>query len=231
MPNPKRRVNWFATVVTVAAILTVIAIGAIIVTQGNGMPTASETRTPDSRPIIDDVAVDAKTGTVSFGTGRNTVDTYLDFLCPYCHQFEATEGETLQQLIADRRITLRIHPVSILDARSLGTRYSSRAAGAFFAVAEADPAHAYVYFAQLFNNTPPENTGGLTDAQLVQLAKASGVKMTSGLERAITSRRYQAFARSLALPAGAAGTPTVIVNGTPIRVTFDPKTDVIDRLE
>lgn len=229
MASGKVRINWLAIVVSVAAVVAVVAIGAIIVTQKPGVPTASPT--PTTRPIVDDVQVEANAGAVSFGVGPNVVDTYVDFICPYCHQFEATEGETLQKLIAERTITLRIHPVSILDNRSAGTLYSSRAAGAFFAVAEADPAHAYAYFALLFNNQPPENSTGLTDAQLVQVAQIAGANLTADLQNAILTRKYQGYARTVALPAGAQGTPTVLVNGVAVPLTFDPQKDIIARLK
>lgn len=230
MAATKRKSNWFAVIVTLAAVAAVGAIGAIIVIQGvPSAPTA--TATPTSRPILDDVKVDAEAGVVSFGVGPNTVDTYVDFLCPYCHQFEATEGETLQQLVAERRVTLRIHPVAILDDRSRGTLYSSRAASAFFAVADADPAHAYKYFALLYNNQPPENSPGLTDDQLIQVAQMAGVTMTPDLQNAILSQRYQRYARTFGLPPGARGTPAVVVNGSLINVTFDPQQDIISRLK
>jgi len=225
----RRRVNWFAVIVTVAVVIAIVAVGAIIVTQ-SGPSSSAASASPTSRPLVDDVAVDADAGAVTFGTGTRTVATYVDFLCPYCRQLEQADGETLQKLVADGTITLSIHPVTILDPRSAGTSYSSRAAGAFFAVAEADPAHAYAFFAALFNDQPPENTAGFTDAQLVQVAKKAGVDVTPELERAILTREYQGYAQSHGLPSGARGTPTVTVDGKTVEVAFDPERDILTHL-
>ncbi|MFT2633376.1 DsbA family protein, partial [Escherichia coli] len=49
------------------------------------------------------------------------MDTYIDFMCPICNSFEQSYGPTLQQLVDDGKITLNIHPISILDAQSQGT--------------------------------------------------------------------------------------------------------------
>jgi len=66
---------------------------------------------------------------IATGTGPVTVDAYIDFLCPYCRAFEQASGPGLDQLIADRAITLVYHPMAFLDDAST-TRYSSRAAAA-----------------------------------------------------------------------------------------------------
>src|ERR1700720_1623875 len=61
------------------------------------------------------------------GAGPVTVDTYIDFLCPFCRQFELSSGEALATMVADGLISLAYHPMNFLDAAST-TRYSSRAA-------------------------------------------------------------------------------------------------------
>jgi hypothetical protein len=60
--------------------------------------------------------INTDTGAIS-SAGLDVVDTYVDFMCPICNQFEKTEGETIKQLVSDNKITLNIHPVSILDRR------------------------------------------------------------------------------------------------------------------
>ena len=66
------------------------------------------------------------------------MDTYVDFMCPVCNQFEQAYGEAIQGLVDDGTITLNIHPISILDRASQGTEYSTRAANAMYCVAAAD---------------------------------------------------------------------------------------------
>ena len=79
-----------------------------------------------------------ETGAIAVGDGENTLDTYIDFMCPVCNQFEQAYGETIQSLVDDGTITLNIHPISILDRESQGTEYSTRAANAMYCVAAAD---------------------------------------------------------------------------------------------
>jgi protein-disulfide isomerase len=83
--------------------------------------------------------IDQETGAVVVGDGEQSMDTYIDFMCPICGQFEEAYGDAILELVDDGTITLNIHPISILDRYSQGTEYSTRAANAMYCVAEADP--------------------------------------------------------------------------------------------
>ena len=215
--------NWFAIWISVAAVVVIVGVGALVVWMNS---VASQ---PAVAPAASNV--DTETGAVTFGDGPNTVDTYIDFMCPYCGQFEAAEGAKIQDLVESGDITLNVHPVSILDRLSQGTEYSSRAAGAFYSVAAADPDNAYAYMTALFVNQPSENTAGLSDEELVSLARDAGVDVTAELEDSILSGEYKAFAKEQKLPEGATGTPTLIVNGETVQVTFNPQADIVSRLK
>ncbi|MFT4306697.1 MAG: thioredoxin domain-containing protein [Microbacterium sp.] len=217
---PVKKTNWFAIWVSVASAVVVIAIVAAVVLIN----------AKSSEPVVAPTASNIDGGTVVFGSGSNTVDTYIDFLCPYCQQFEEAEGDTIQQLIDDGEITLNVHPVTILDNYSSGTYYSSRAAGAFYSVATYDPANAYAFLTALYENQPEENSTGLTNEELVQIAQDAGVDVTDELENSILDNEFQSFAQEQSLPSGATGTPTVLVNGTQISITYDAETDIVDLL-
>src|SRR5665648_586330 len=62
--------------------------------------------------------------------GAVVVSVYVDYMCPYCGQFEQVNGPILDQLRGEGTIVVEYHPVSILDEASLGTAYSTRAAAA-----------------------------------------------------------------------------------------------------
>ena len=104
---------------------------------------------------------------VVLGTGPVTVDAYIDFLCPFCRQFELSSGSTLAGLVASGQISLAYHPMNFLDPAS-NTHYSTRAAASSGCASDggrfAEYAHA------LFVSQPPEGSAGLTDAQLAGLA-------------------------------------------------------------
>jgi hypothetical protein len=43
---------------------------------------------------------------IAIGETGVRVDAYIDFLCPFCRQFEAASGDSLKQMVAEQLITL-----------------------------------------------------------------------------------------------------------------------------
>ena len=167
----------------------------------------------DGTATIPASAVDEGTA-FAVGSGPVTVDIYEDFMCPACGNFESATGPALKQLAADGKITLRFHPVAILDRFSNGTRYSTRAAAAAAAAAEAGK---FTEFHDvLFANRPEENTDGLTGARILELA--SGLGLTSDtFITAVNEGTYEAWAAKATetfSARGYTGTPTIVVDGT-----------------
>ncbi|WP_084128890.1 thioredoxin domain-containing protein [Demequina sp. NBRC 110055] len=103
------------------------------------------------------------------------LDVYLDFMCPICGQFEETNGEDIDAMIADGSVALYVHPISILDRYSNGTNYSTRAANAAATVADAAPEHFMEFQTAMFENQPAENTEGLSDSEIADIAVGVGV--------------------------------------------------------
>ncbi|WP_286287982.1 DsbA family protein [Microbacterium sp. ASV49] len=171
-------------------------------------------------------------GAITFGDStQNSVTTYVDFLCPYCNQFEQSVGPTIKQKIDEGKTSLEVFPMGVLDTRSNPAGYSSRAASAMYSIAIHDYAHAYDFLQAMYANQPEEGSAGLSDQQIIDVAKNAGVNMTSDLEKEIKTHTYQKFAQSTQLPQGTTGTPTVLVNDKLIAVTMDPQTDIIGRLK
>lgn len=220
--TPARKTNWFAIWTSVAVVAVVAVVIGAVVWMNNSASAPGEA--PQASNI------NTETGAIIFGDGPDTVATYVDFMCPYCNQFEQTEGETIKQLVDDGSVTLELHPVAILDRLSQGTEFSSRSAAAMYAVAAADPDNAYAFMQAMYANQPAESSPGLTDEQIIQIARDAGVDVTAGLEEDITSGTYVKFAKAQQLPEGATGTPTLAVNGALVPVTMNPQTDIIANL-
>jgi len=216
------KTNTFAVWVSVVAVVVIVAIGGLVWWM-NASATA-----PGEAPQASNI--NAETGAIAFGDGPDTVETYVDFMCPYCGQFEAAEGADIQGLVDDGSITLNVHPVAILDRASQGTEFSSRSASAMYAVAAADPDNALAFLTAMFENQPQEGSTGLTDEEIVDIAKNAGVNVTSQLEDDILSNRYKKFASEQTLPEGATGTPTLVVNGEIVPVTYDFQADIASRI-
>lgn len=123
------------------------------------------------------------------------VTVYVDYMCPACGAFENTYGTMLENYIGSGDITLRIYPLNFLDGSSLGTKYSTRAANLFACTVEQQPDTAFKLHTHLFDPDvqPKEATTGLTDAQLLDAAKAAGVKVDNELKQCVTSTRFSDF--------------------------------------
>jgi protein-disulfide isomerase len=150
------------------------------------------------------------------GHGLVRVDAFIDFLCPFCRQFELSAGPTLSRLVADGQVSLVYHPMNFLDEAST-TSYSTRAAAASGCAADrgrfAEYAHA------LFVSQPAEGGPGLSDADLAGLGHAAELG-DAAFTACVSDALYLDWppyvtARAIAL--GVEATPTVLVAGAVVR--------------
>ena len=109
---------------------------------------------------------------VVIGAGPVRVDAFIDFLCPFCRQFELSSGPALAALVADQLASLVYHPMNFLDQAST-TNYSTRAAAA--SGCAADQGRFLEYAHALFVNQPPEGGPGLSDAELAVIGRSVGL--------------------------------------------------------
>lgn len=202
------KTNWFAIWVSVAVVAVVAIVITAVVWMNN---SATDPGTPPSGS-----GIDQSTGAIIVGDGEQTLDTYIDFMCPICNQFEQTYGDEILDLVDDGTITLNIHPIAILDRYSQGTEFSTRAANAMYCVAEADPDAAVPFMQAMFENQPEENSTGLTDEQILDIASGVGV---TGIDSCVSGGEYTDFVAAMtdetpvAPGASGIGTPTLAVNG------------------
>jgi len=221
----QRKVNWFAIWISIGVVVALVVVAALVIWMN------SSTTTPGEAPQA--ANIDAETGAIAVGDGPNQLDTYIDFMCPICNQFEQIYGETIQGLVDDGSVTLNIHPISILDRASQGTEYSTRAANAMYCVAVEDAEASVPFMQAMYENQPAEGTSGLTDDEI--LAIASGVGVT-GIDACVNDGRYAKYVADMTektpVKPGAAGigTPTVLLNGEFVDLTGDPQADLVDAL-
>lgn len=224
MTTAVRKTNRFAIVVSIAVVAVLLIAGAVVVWM-NSLSGA-----PAPRPA--GAGVDQETGAVTAGTGADTVDLYFDFFCSHCQDFEDLYGPAIAELAADDTITLALHPVALngLNAAS-GTDFSKRSANALYCVAEAEPAASIPFHQALFATHP--SGSGATDDELIRLAAEAGA---TGVDECIADRRWDALVaeQTQSIPTnpdtGGVGTPTLLVNGTHVTLTGDPRADILDNL-
>jgi protein-disulfide isomerase len=197
----RRKVTLWTTIGVVAVLIIAGLTGwAVIAGQDHGKAT-----TPSA-------AVDSGTA-FKVGTGTVTIDVYEDFMCPICHRFENQSGATIKQLVAAGKVTVRYHPVAILDRESNGTEYSTRAAAA--AAAAAEGGKFLEYHDVLYQNQPSEGSDGLSNAKLIDLGKSVGLT-SQAFADAVNNKTYTAWAGKVTdtfSARGYTGTPTVVVAG------------------
>jgi protein-disulfide isomerase len=150
------------------------------------------------------------------GGGPVRVDAFIDFLCPFCRQFELSAGPALAELLNDRRISLVYHPMNFLDAAST-TNYSSRAAAA--SGCAADQGRFLDYAHALFLGQPPEGGAGLSNAELAGISRDLGLPeatFASCLAEA-PYLEWPPYVTARATARGVQATPTVLVAGTAVQ--------------
>jgi len=205
----QRKVNWFAIWISVGVVVVLVVIGGLVVWMNNASSAPG--------PAPQAGHIDQTTGAIVVGDGEGALDTYIDFMCPICNQFEQTYGSTIESLVDDGSITLNIHPISILNRLSQGTEYSTRAASAMYCVAETDPDAVIPFMQAMYAQQPEENSSGLTDDQIVGIAESAGAANASDC---ITSTTYGDFVDTMTkktpIQPGqqTISTPTLAINGT-----------------
>ncbi|MGO4692047.1 DsbA family protein [Glaciibacter sp. 2TAF33] len=182
---------------------------------------------PEAKPVA---STPDSTGTVA------DIRVYVDYLCPYCGDFETTNSDQIAKWVESGAATVEIHPISILTSKSAGTQYSLRAANAAACVANYAPNDFYAFSAAMFQNQPKEGTAGRSDAEIKAVVKSSGVSSAlSEINSCIDDTKYKSWVlaatdRALTGPLpnssipAVTGTPTVLVNGKQyVGALDDPK--------
>lgn len=192
---------------------------------GAGMkPVTTPALQPKATPVA---SKPDETGTVA------SIRVYLDYLCPFCGQFEKTNSDQIKKWVDSGAATIEIHPISLLTSKSAGTQYSLRAANAAACVANYAPEDFYAFNQELFKNQPEEGSAGLDDKQIKKLVTSAGVTTdASKINSCIDGMDFKSWVldatdRALTGPLpntnvpSVTGTPTVLVNGKQYQGALD----------
>ncbi len=199
----------------VAAVIALVVVAVVIIRTASAEKAATTAASTPTNLVDGAMAVGKADAKV-------TIEAYEDFQCPACKSFEDANSEQLSTWIADGTVRVLFRPVAILD-RFSSTEYSTRSLNAAAAVVSADPTAFEAFHKLLFANQPPENTAGLTDAQLIDYAVEAGVDRAA-VESAITEQTYKPWTLKVTdefSQKGFSGTPTVVVAGKKLE-GFDP---------
>ncbi|MET0853309.1 MAG: thioredoxin domain-containing protein [Microterricola sp.] len=152
------------------------------------------------------------------------IRVWVDYLCPFCGDFERTNSEQIQGWLESGAATLEVHPLATQTSKSAGTKYSLRAANAAACVANYSPDDFFVFNSAMFIDQPQENTAALNNDEIKQRIKDAGVSNLSKINTCIDDEQFKGWVldatdRALVGPLPntelekVSGTPTVLVNG------------------
>jgi protein-disulfide isomerase len=207
--------NRAVAIVAAVIAVIVIAVGAGVIIQiakhNQDVKTAAATAPPKN--LANDGFVDGRSG------AKVTIEVWEDFQCPACRNFESLNAAQLSNWITAGKVKLEYHPVAILD-RFSSTEYSTRALNAAAAVIDTKPSAFVKFHSLLFANQPDENSAGLTDSRLIELAIQAGADRTA-IESAITGRKFKGWIMKVndefQTVKHFEGTPTLVINGKVIK--------------
>jgi protein-disulfide isomerase len=191
---------------------------------GKMVPTTTGAVQASSTPTPHDQASD----------GLAHIVTYVDFACPSCQAFEATNADQIQQMVADGKATLEIHPIAILD-HNFTTNYSTRANNVAACVANFAPDSFYAVMEAMYVGQGQEKTAGLSNSQMISLVHGAGLK-NGDVDKCINGLTFKSWVASATTRAtsgplpntsvpSVSGTPTVLVNGQSMPITNDALTN------
>lgn len=147
-------------------------------------------------------------------SGEPVLEIHLDFMCPYCGQFEEINGEDLQTIVENEEATVHLVPRRFLDTASTTGDYSTRAANALVCVYEDDPANTLEFQQLMFANQPAEGSAGLTHEEIWSYAEQAGA--SAEVKSCMSEGTYNQWVRQVSDPYGeenGGGTPYIEING------------------
>ncbi|MFT4211698.1 MAG: thioredoxin domain-containing protein [Microbacterium sp.] len=153
-------------------------------------------------------------------TSASTVDirVYVDFLASGSQEFELANAEQIATWFTAGSATVTYYPVSMLTAKSNGTKYSLRAAASAACVATYSPDTAFAFTHSLLAQQPAVDSSGLSDSELADVADAAGVESADRVRSCIEDEDYVSWAKNVtdAALAGIPGTDGLKLTGTPL---------------
>ena len=200
-----------------------------VVTTVSGVASATDSGTVDDESAAQTLeAVPAETPTptpTASPTEAPVVDirVYVDYLSTGSHDFQVANVQQLSEWVSNEAATLTYYPVAMLTAKSNGTKYSLRAAGAAACVATHSPETFFAFNNALLTDQPEVDADGYTDTELADIAQARGVQSPKVVRSCIEKQEFASWAKGATeralqgLPetndATLTKTPMVFVNG------------------
>ncbi|WP_369633871.1 DsbA family protein [Nocardia sp. JMUB6875] len=170
--------------------------------------------TPEGAIRIDNTAAPAPEG-----KQKVNVRVVADVQCPACAMFENANADALKKAVQSGQAVVDYNIITFLDRASGGNQFSTRGAAAAYVMYEADPSKFQGWLAEMYAKQPKEGGAGMTDDQLIQIAKDAGYT-DPAVAQAIKDGKYTGWVKTQTdkvFATGVKSTPTVYVNGTQVQ--------------
>jgi hypothetical protein len=135
------------------------------------------------------------------------MDLWVDYSCPHCQEFEATNNDTLTSLVATGKLAVTYHNIQIV------TDYGTEAGSASACMAVHDPEAWPAFNAALYANHSAQTDSWTASSFRAFAASNGGGDATQQCIEAGTYRRWISANTEASTKAGVTGTPTMFING------------------
>jgi hypothetical protein len=209
-----------------------VVTNAIGIADSAGAVAATPTPTPTAEEQGDETAATPS----AEPTEKPVIDirVYVDYLSTGARDFQLSNAQQLSKWVNEGAATLSYYPVAMLTAKSNGTKYSLRAASAAACVATHSGESFFAFNHALLQQQPEIDSDGHSDAELADIAQASGAKSPKVVRKCIEEESFASWAKAATeralqgLPdtdgVSLTGAPMVLVNGLPyVGALDDPK--------
>ncbi|HEY0237455.1 MAG TPA: thioredoxin domain-containing protein [Friedmanniella sp.] len=198
-------------VVVIAIVATAVVLGTRGKTpSAGGTPSGTGTTTVDGTSVPFSIGGTADTADgvrVGAADAKVKMDLWVDYSCPHCQEFEATNNDTLTSLVASGKLAVTYHNIQIV------TDYGTEAGGASACLAVHDPNAWPAFNAALYVNHTAA-TDGWTSSDFTRFAAANGGG--DATQKCITDGTYRSWITAntaASAKADVAGTPTMFLDG------------------
>ncbi|MFS0866801.1 DsbA family protein [Microbacterium sp. 179-B 1A2 NHS] len=239
-----RRVGLSALAALVVAVVVGVVVWSVSATMGDsdleprtvtadGFAITSITGAATSQAgIVDATPTPSADATATPTPGASEVAAapvdirvYVDYLSPGARDWHLANVQQLMTWVGDGAATLSYHPVSMLTAKSNGTKYSLRAAAASACVATHAEDVFFAFNGELLSRQPAIDSDGFSDVELADIAQAIGAENPKQVRACIEDGDFIGWAKDATERAIAGipatddltltGTPMILVNGNP----------------
>jgi protein-disulfide isomerase len=189
--------------IVIGVVIAALAIGIIVQSSRSKTENATVTTPKHGLGPNDSEIEGSKSAPV-------IVQEYADFQCPSCKAFHDAMQPTIDSLVKDGKIRYAYTYFPFIGDESV------RAAAA--GVCAGDQGKFFEFADILYTEQQGENSGFLTDAQLIKFGKQAGITGSAfdTFEKCVNAGTYEGFVRKSAENASKRGinsTPTVLMTG------------------